>query len=130
MLADFAFCFYDCMAPDLGWLAHLLVRLQSIRLLSLRLQSRGTRFGLGSPSTRSQRRYIGPFKANSVLGISSSALRLLCYTEGAFWHHREGKYVQMGITIHIDIYLPTRMLLAKSWWLITAKEAGSTEKTH
>jgi len=32
------------VAPDLGWVAHLFVSLQS-----LRLQSRGTSFGLDSP---------------------------------------------------------------------------------
>jgi len=37
---------FSLVAPDLGWVAHLLVRLQSVRL-----QSPGSRFGLGSPFT-------------------------------------------------------------------------------
>jgi len=37
------------VAPDLGWVAHLFVRLQSLRLQFFRLQSRSTRCGLGGP---------------------------------------------------------------------------------
>jgi len=50
------------VAPDSGWVAHLLIRLQYLRLQSRRLQflrlhslglqSRGTTFGLGTPLSR------------------------------------------------------------------------------